>query len=110
MLNGACEPNKTEVSEPLLRAVQQPDLVLGHLAALTGLTSLAYGRAYTPTQAWVDAGKAIAQLTRLRELRLLSPHEDNHLTRLSALTRLTSLALTGALSGFSTMLAGTMLE
>jgi hypothetical protein len=84
-------------------------VVLRHLAALTGLTSLAYGLAYTTVGTQVDAGKAIAQLTRLRALRLVSPCDDAHLQRLSALTRLTSLDLTGALTSVSPMLVGTML-
>ena len=88
---------------------QQPGAVLGHLAALTGLTSLAYGLAYTPAGARADAGRAIAQLTRLRELRLHYPCDDAHLKRLSALTSLTSLDLTGALNGVSSKL-GTMFE
>jgi hypothetical protein len=63
----------------------------GHLAALTGLTSLAYGN----RDEGMDPVGAISQLTRLRELRLRSPSmfSDAQLTQLSTLRRLTSLEL-----------------
>ena len=66
---------------------------LDHLAALTGLTSLAYGVADDGT----DPIGAIRQLTRLRSLRLEPPSKfsDAQLTRLSTFGRLTSLHVTG---------------
>ena len=67
-----------------------------HLAALTGLTSLAYKHDVKGT-IQVDAIRAVGQLTRLRELKLLPPPacSDAHLQQLSTLTSLTSLELTG---------------
>ena len=64
------------------------------LAALTGLTSLNYGN-NDPGQE--DAVWALAQLTRLRRLKLKHPStfSDGLLTQLSALSRLTCLKIEG---------------
>jgi hypothetical protein len=66
---------------------------MDHLAALTGLTSLAYGAQGKGT----DPIGAISQLTRLRSLRLEPPSKFSNaqLTRLSTVGRLTSLQITG---------------
>ena len=68
---------------------------LEHLAALTGLTSLAYGVRDEGT----DLLGAISQLTRLRSLQLGFPSRFNNaqLTRLSMLCGLTSLQINGRL-------------
>jgi hypothetical protein len=65
-----------------------------HLAALTGLTSLAYSSSKDKA---VDPIGAISQLSLLRSLQLGRPSRFNnaHLRRLSALTCLTSLRVTG---------------
>jgi hypothetical protein len=65
-----------------------------HLAALTGLTRLAYEN---NDPVWVDAASAIAQLTRLRslELRRLPTFSDVQLAQLSTLSRLTFLSIGG---------------
>jgi hypothetical protein len=66
---------------------------LEHLAALTGLTSLAYSVKDEGT----DPLGAISQLTRLRSLQLGPPSRFNNaqLTRLSMLCGLTSLQIKG---------------
>jgi hypothetical protein len=66
---------------------------LDHLAALTGLTSLAYGVKDEGT----DPIGAIVQLTRLRSLQLGPPSRLNNaqLTQLSMLCGLTSLQIKG---------------
>lgn len=79
--------------------LQQLGMGMRHLAALTGLTSLAYSSAYIPSGVLVNVVKRIALLTRLRELRVQYCCKDVHMARLSALTRLTSLESKGAFSG-----------
>ena len=66
---------------------------LDDLAALTGLTSLAYGVKDEGT----DPIGAISQLTRLRSLQLGPPSRlsNAQLTRLSMLCGLTNLHITG---------------
>lgn len=64
------------------------------MAALQQLTSLTYGN----LDVACDAAAAIAQLTRLRRLRLKAPSEfrDQQLMQLRTLSRLTSLELEGS--------------
>ena len=66
---------------------------MDHLAALTALTSLAYG----VEDEGADPIGAISQLTRLRSLQLEPPSRfsNEQLTQLSALCCVTSLHITG---------------
>ena len=70
-------------------ASQVSNLDPNHLAALKGLTSLTYGE----NEVGEEVINAIAELTRLQNLRLTSPSSfcNGDLQRLSALTSLTSL-------------------
>lgn len=67
---------------------------MDHLAALTGLTRLAYSSSMDDA---VDPIEAISQLSLLQSLQLGHPSRftDAQLRRLSALACLTSLRITG---------------
>ena len=90
--------------------LQADPLVVHHLAALTGLTSLIYSN---NDHMLVDAVRAIAQLTRLRRLELRQPSTftEIQLAQLSALSRLTCLEMNGGvfLAGHPHMASVTIL-
>jgi hypothetical protein len=73
--------------------LRDPHLKVNQLTALSRLTSLAYGN----EEEWGDAIEAIVQLTRLQTLQLhcTGMLDDVEMARLSALSSLTSMELTG---------------
>jgi hypothetical protein len=74
--------------------VQHRAADVGHLAALTGLTSLTYVQ-HPTCVAPADAIRAVGQLTRLRDLTLIHAPAcgDARLAQLSTLCRLTGLVI-----------------